>query len=147
MFISPCLNHNYNSAHLSVRECREVKNGSSVPCVDAFRIALTVETEVIHSTETWAKPSAVHPIIILRYKALFILIRWKYRQGSEKSLHCFKQISCKYTNTCEKSEFATSSKSTGCQAVSKRCLIGLQKGVGKALKEHLLQANQASFRS
>ena len=43
MFISPCLNHNYNSAHLSVRECREVESGSSVPCVDAFRIALTEE--------------------------------------------------------------------------------------------------------
>ena len=30
---------------------------------------------------------------------------------------------------------------------SKRCLIGLQKGVGNALKGHLLQVNQASFRS
>ena len=28
----------------------------------------------------------------------------------------------------------------------KRCLIGLQKGVSKGLKEHLLQANWASFR-
>ena len=112
-----------------------------------FSYSFDGRTEVIHSTETWAKPSAVHPIIILRYKALFILIRWKYRQGSEKSLHCIKQISCKYTNTCEKSEFATGSKSTGCQAVSKRCLIGLQKGVSNTLKGHLLQANQASFRS
>ena len=29
----------------------------------------------------------------------------------------------------------------------KRCLIGLQKGVSKGLKGHLLQANWASFRS
>jgi len=28
-----------------------------------------------------------------------------------------------------------------------RCLIGLQKGVSKGLKGHLLQANWASFRS
>ena len=46
-----------------------------------------------------------------------------------------------------KSRSVTGSQSIGYRAVRKRCLIGLQKGVGNTLKEHLLQVNQASFRS
>ena len=48
---------------------------------------------------------------------------------------------------CKKNRFANSSQSVGYQTVRKRCLIGLQKGVGNTLREHLLQVNQASFRS
>ncbi|ERJ76963.1 hypothetical protein HMPREF9148_01545 [Prevotella sp. F0091] len=33
------------------------------------------------------------------------------------------------------------------KSCKKRCLIGLQKGVSKTSKEHLLQVNQASFQS
>ena|GEM_PF-5304475 len=43
--------------------------------------------------------------------------------------------------------FVTSSQSIGYKSILKRCLIGLQKGVGNTLIEHLLQVNQASFRS
>ena len=78
---------------------------------------------------------------------LFILIRSKYRQEFEKSLHNFRHIICKYKKQMKKSKFITSSQSTGYQVILKRCLIGLQKGVSNTLKEHLLQANQASFRS
>ena len=78
---------------------------------------------------------------------LFILIRSKYRQEFEKSLHNFKQIICKYKKQLQKSKFITSSQSNGYQVILKRCLIRFQKGVSNTLKEHLLQANQASFRS
>jgi len=78
---------------------------------------------------------------------LFILIRSKYRQEFEKSLHNFRHIISKYKKQMQKCKFITSSQSTGYQVILKRCLIGLQKGVSNTLKEHLLQANQASFRS
>ena len=41
----------------------------------------------------------------------------------------------------------TSSQSIDYRSVRKGCLIGPQKGVGNTPKEHLLQVNQASFRS
>jgi len=47
----------------------------------------------------------------------------------------------------QKSKFVTSSQSISYQVILKRCLIGLQKGVSNTVKEHLLQANQASFRN
>ena len=78
---------------------------------------------------------------------LFILIRSKYRQEFEKSLHNFRHIICKYKKQMQKSKFITSSQSTGYQVILKRCLIGLQKGVSNKPKEHLLHGNQASFRS
>ena len=115
-----------------------------------FSHSFNGRTEMIHETKTWPRRSTSCPVIILRYKSLFILIRFntlKYRQDFEKSLHNFKQIICRYKRTRAKSKSVTSSQSIGCQAVPKRCLIGLQKGVGNTLIEHLLQVNQASFRS
>ena len=45
-----------------------------------------------------------------------------------------------------KGGFVTSRKSSCYKLVQKRCLIGLQKGVNKTSKGHLLQAERASFR-
>ena len=46
-----------------------------------------------------------------------------------------------------RSKFTTLRKSISYKVVSKRCLIGLQKGVSKGLKGRLLQAKRASSAS
>ncbi len=53
------------------------KKGSSVKCVDTFRIALTKELELFIKQNIAKKVLAVCFIIILRHRNLFILIRWK----------------------------------------------------------------------
>ena len=51
------------------------KKGSSVKCVDTFRIALTKELELFIKQNIAKKVLAVYPVIILRRRNLFILIR------------------------------------------------------------------------
>ncbi len=113
-----------------------------------FSYSFDRRLKVIHQTKYMGKavncPFYHHPPM---QNKLFNLIRSKYRQEFEKSLHNFRHIICKYKKQMQKSKFITSSQSTGYQVILKRCLVGLQKGVSNTLKEHLLQANQASFRS
>ena len=51
------------------------KKGSSVKCVDTFRIALTEELELFIKQNIAKTVLPVYPVIILRRRNLFILIR------------------------------------------------------------------------
>ncbi len=103
-----------------------------------FSYSFNRRLKVIHQTKYMGKavncPFYHHPPM---QNNLFILIRSKYRQEFEKSLHNFRHIISKYKKQMQKCKFITSSQSTGYQVILKRCLIGLQSIISCSLSSDI----------
>ena len=118
--------------------------GSSVQCADAFRIALTGEPAWFIQRKHSEAVNCLfchHPPMQRPFQFNMSGIQ----TGFWKTITPFQTDHLRKWKTRVKSRFVTSIQSIGYWAVRKRCLIGLQKGVGNTLKEHRLQVNQASL--